>query len=51
MQVGKAKYLRFEHDGFIVYIRDDMKFHNDIALIDRKDYRGGRFLIVRSMKE
>ena len=51
MQLGKAKYLKFEHDGFTVYIRDDMKFEGDLARIDRMDYRGNTFLIVRNVIE
>lgn len=47
----KAKYLKFEHDGFTVYIREDMKFVDDVALIGRRDYRGRTFLIVRNEKE
>ena len=28
-----------------------MKFADDVALIDRRDYRGNTFLIVRNVKE
>lgn len=42
--------MKFEHDGFTVYIRDDMKFEGDVARIDRKDYRGNSFLLVRNEK-
>ncbi len=40
--------MRAEHDGFTLYIRSDMRFEGGVPLVDRRDYRGIPYLLVRN---
>ncbi|WP_299076337.1 hypothetical protein [uncultured Fretibacterium sp.] len=47
----KGEYVKTEADGFTLYIRSDMRFEGGIPLIDRRDYRGVSYLLVRNALE
>jgi len=47
----RGEYVRTEVDGFTLYIRSDMRFEGGIPLIDRRDYRGASYLLVRNALE
>jgi len=47
----KGEYVKTEADGFTLYIRSDMRFEGGIPLIDRRDYRGASYLLVRNALE
>ena len=47
----KGEYVRTEANGLTLYIRSDMRFEGGIPLVDRRDYRGGSYLLVRNALE
>lgn len=44
----KGDYRKVEDGGFTLYIRSDMKFEGGVPLIDRRDYAGMAYLLVRN---
>jgi hypothetical protein len=47
----RGEYVKTEADGLTLYIRSDMRFEGGIPLIDRRDYRGASYLLVRNALE
>ena len=47
----KGEYVKTESDGLTLYIRSDIRFEGGIPLIDRRDYRGASYLLVRNTLE
>ena len=47
----RGEYVKTEVDGLPLYIRSDMRFEGGIPLIDRRDYRGASYLLVRNALE
>ena len=47
----RGEYVKTEVDGLTLYIRSDMRFEGGIPLIDRRDYRGASYLLVRNALE